>query len=601
MDLPILPLIKKNRITKKIIHSNLILAVLMNLFFLLLIIFFCDMKYEVSDDFIMASILSGSFGNAPNPQMIFVNVFIGYMLIPFYTILPQISWYFVFQIAIVCISSISVTYLCFKKLTNFRAVLLSVLLIVFFTTDAYILVQFTKTAMFAVMAGTLLFINTLFSDFNKKEIILGGLLCLIGTMIRFYTVYLAGGFILYILIIEFIRIFRNKKQNWHSHIIKVVVCGSLLISFVLIIKGVDWYTYHNDEAYGFFSDFNFARAQIVDYTDYGYETYAKELSKIDVSENDYAMLKTWNFADNDYFTIEKLQQVAAVIKDHYNNRNLTAEQLLEKLQNREIQKYPSFLACVLLIVLCIFLNYPKCWGILGSTVIGFVLFFYFAYREREIYRIEYSILLGIFLCGVYIWQVKPHDQQALISISQEPLKICTMCIFILLSNLIIYIPDKTYQSITSADRVTYIDNTFKNSWGFNIQKYRKVVNKDKPSNGLLNEIETNKQNFYFLDFNTTIQTLYFEWPPYRALPINYFNNVLYFAGVTSNFPDTIESLEKYNVSNPLKSLVNENVYLVDNETLEIKLNYLKEHYYPNARAELYKETDGYLIWKIYEK
>ena len=55
------------------------------------------------------------------------------------------------------------------------------------------------------------------------------------------------------------------------------------------------------------------------------------------------------------------------------------------------------------------------------------------------------------------------------------------------------------------------------------------------------------------------------------------------------------------MSNQMKSLVIDNVYLVDNYNLEIKLNYLREHYYPEARAELYKVLDGYYVWKIYEK
>ena len=56
-----------------------------------------------------------------------------------------------------------------------------------------------------------------------------------------------------------------------------------------------------------------------------------------------------------------------------------------------------------------------------------------------------------------------------------------------------------------------------------------------------------------------------------------------------------------NIENPLQSLVKENIYLVDNYASEVKLNYLREHYYPEARAEVYKEVDGYTIWKFYEK
>ena len=40
---------------------------------------------------------------------------------------------------------------------------------------------------------------------------------------------------------------------------------------------------------------------------------------------------------------------------------------------------------------------------LGSIVIGIGLFVYFCFAERYVYRVEYSIFLGIFLCGLYFW------------------------------------------------------------------------------------------------------------------------------------------------------------------------------------------------------
>ena len=66
--------ITENPIVKKIQSSNLLTALLINVFFLCLVLLFCDIKYEVSDDFVMAAILSGAYGNGPNPQMVFVNV-----------------------------------------------------------------------------------------------------------------------------------------------------------------------------------------------------------------------------------------------------------------------------------------------------------------------------------------------------------------------------------------------------------------------------------------------------------------------------------------------------------------------------------------------
>ena len=85
-------LIFGNKVVNRIKNSSVLSAVLMNLGLLILVFVFCDLKYEVSDDFIMASILSGAFGEARNPHMIFANVLLGYLLLPLYAF-SRFFWY----------------------------------------------------------------------------------------------------------------------------------------------------------------------------------------------------------------------------------------------------------------------------------------------------------------------------------------------------------------------------------------------------------------------------------------------------------------------------------------------------------------------------
>ena len=148
-------------------NSKFLLAVMINVFFLLLVLLFCDMKYEVSDDFIMSTIMSGVYGECPNPHMIFVNIVLGYFLMPIYKVFPGISWYFVLQIIIIFLSSIVVSFILLEKVEKVKAALLSIMLILFFVNDMYILMQFTKTAMFAIMSGSWLFLDTLFYGKNR--------------------------------------------------------------------------------------------------------------------------------------------------------------------------------------------------------------------------------------------------------------------------------------------------------------------------------------------------------------------------------------------------------------------------------------------------
>ena len=136
----------------------------------------CDVKYEVSDDFIMSTIISGAYGNGYNPHLMFINVIWGYMLLPFYYLMPKISWYLVAQLLVCLLSFILVSYMLLEKLEKPIAILFIIILLTFFADDAYILVQFTKTAMIAVVGGGITFLWAVFNERKKRLQITSALL-----------------------------------------------------------------------------------------------------------------------------------------------------------------------------------------------------------------------------------------------------------------------------------------------------------------------------------------------------------------------------------------------------------------------------------------
>ena len=583
-----------NRIGK----SNVLTAILCNLLLLVLILTFCDLKYEVSDDFVMASILSGAFGNAQNPHMIFANVLLGYLLFPLYGMFPRVSWYFVFQIFLVFASSVATTWMLLEKTDKVKAVMLSTIILLFFSTDAYILVQFTKTAMFAVMSGSLVFLWALFKGKGWRPIFFGGVLCLSGTMLRFEVIYMAGAFILLVLAYEFVLLYKveNNRKKLGKKLVRVIAYGVVLIGLSLLAEGIDQHSYDNEE-YGYFAKYGSVRAGIVDYAEYGYLSYAEQLEEANVSEVDYCMMKAWSFADNDVFTLEKMQATANAIKRFQDERALGKEQVLERMIDRGVQQYPIFFACALLFVCGLFLNWERWWLVLCSDGIAMAYMLYFVLRDRMLYRTEFSFILGAFLCGAYFWE---HGRREGGDDKTHKRACMVITAMFLVISMILYVPNRSYLDVDETGRKAYIEGTFYESWNYNAKKYRKVVNRGKGSTNLLAELG-NKENFYFGDFTTTIQTLYFEWSPWEALPVGYFDNYAYLGGVTTNFPDVEDTLEQWDVSVPLRDLVNDNVYLIDNVHVEMKLQYIREHYYPDAKAELYKEIDGYQIWKFYKE
>lgn len=585
-------------VNKQLQLPNIARAILINLSFFLLAIILCDSKYEVSDDFIIASVLSGAFGDGFNPLCMYINPILAYALLPFYKIFPSISWYFVAQLLLSLFSFTGITYMLLENLDKKYAYLLSILFIVFFSDDAYILVQFTKTAMIVGMSGAVLFLWGIFQKKSKITIIIGGLMCLIGSMIRFSIIYIMGGFILGILFFELKKVW--KERMIFSEALKTIIFpGIFLIAIAFAFQFSYTYIYSTRGDYRDFLEYNSSRASVVDRSDYGYYTYQNELESLGISENDYQAMRTWNFADPDFFSTDVLKNVGQVIANYKENLKINWNNLLVKIQDRELQTYTIFGACALLICISIFFQKRFVKYIFVFVFIGSIYEIYLFLRERVVYRVEYGIFFCISVSLLYMWR-RIQERNFLESIDLK--NICSAILgIILVYKMIFYIPDFSYKDINANNRKEYIENVFWASDKFDVKKYKKIVSKEVPPNSLLDEIVNNKDNFYFLDFQTTIQTLYYEWNPFFNLPVGYFDNFAYFGGVTTNFPDVTDNLEEHNVENPMLSLLENNVYLVDNCTLMVKLNYIREHYYPEAKAELYKEEAGYQIWKLYKE
>ena len=578
--------------------NNWLWAVGLNLAFFISILLFCDIKYEVSDDFVMATIISGAYGNGYNPHLIFINVLWGYLLLPFYYFIPTISWYLFAQLLICFFSFTIVSYMLLERLERPIAYLFIIILLTVFADDAYILVQFTKTAMIAVMGGGIVFLWISFNERFRPLLIGAGLLCLAGTMIRFKTIYIAGGFFLIILIVEFFKLI--KEKNYRKSI-RIIISGIVLITISVTLELANTYIYNLNEEYAFFKNYNEARAQVTDASDYGYEAYEDELIRIGISENDYNIMRSWSFADNEVFSPEILEETGKIIDNYKQELGISKELVLENFQTRGIVAYPVCLACLGVLLSAILLG-KKEWILhLICLMAGALYILYFFYIERTVYRIEYGIFLGIFLGCIFFWKNNDDISKGYF------IEIQKSCVIFIIACLIIegliYIPDRSYQDNTSDTRRSYIEKFFNESWNYDARKYRKVVNKGEKCDNLLSEIIENKENFYFLDFNTTIQILYYDWNPFYTIPEGFYSNNLYLAGVMTNFPDYNQVLENNGIESPLMDLVKDNVYIIDmgGESIESKVEFLKEHYYPSATAELIKEIDGYQIWKIHEK
>ena len=68
-----------------------------------------------------------------------------------------------------------------------------------------------------------------------------------------------------------------------------------------------------------------------------------------------------------------------------------------------------------------------------------------------------------------------------------------------------------------------------------------------------------------------------------------------------NHPNILTLYERWGIANSTKDLLLDNVYLIDTDYTDYKLNYLREHYDSNVEVELVDTVEGYNIWKFYPK
>ena len=609
-----------SNIASKIAAHPLLLAFLLNLGAFLLRILFFDIKYEVSDDYINDAVLSGAFGNGYDPHLLFGNVFIGYALVFLYKLVPVISFYFVMLMAVGFCSVTAVLYLLFKKKVNTITVCIAIVFLAFITDDVYVLLQFTKVAAAAGIAGGLLILHGLWEAKKHRVliIVMGSLLMIVGSMIRSSTLYIFAAFLVLSFLCHTVVLFTRKENNQRVKATKRDIAGVLIkfcICVVLIglmygINLVGEYIKSNDETHREFNQYHSLRTAITDKTRPEFEdleaAYANELG-YDIL--DYIMLGSWNFDDREVYSDETLQKVAEIHRNTVAENPKSIGDILYVVFARGEINYPAAFALYIPALLALALD-KKRFYYLVLIAASFVMLAGFVVYGRTMYRVEWGVYFCAASCAVAAFD---YDESAskigsmkkkLFGKDRSTLAVYTVVLVLLL--MLTRVP-RVFSSFTlladsEQDYKASFDTTMLHSGEFLPLKVSFPTVKRKPSPNLIEYIENDTEHYYYIDFATGIQDLYFDYDPWIRPEQGLFcDEYAYFGGCTMRHPGEIYALEKNGCDpySPFKSLTNENIYLVDNWGALYKTAYVRRYYNPDALIEEVAEIDGYKIWNIY--
>lgn len=580
----------------------IIKALLLNLFFLLLVIIFCDMKYEVSDDYVMQTILEGAYGTTFDPHLLFSNIILGYILVFFYQLLPSVSWYFLMHIFACFLSLTAVTWIILKKNNNLLGLLISVIWISFFSNDLYLLVQFTKTAAACCIAGGLLFLFAYWStaeSIRRKAVlsVLGALLFILGTLIRSSVAPLAVMFLFMVFLKEVVTFACaiKPKEKLTALFFKTAACFVVcLVLFVLalVLPKINRSVWDNNSKYESYYSLNDLRASITDISGADQDSYMAALLEKGYTMEDYYTIQSWNFIDRSYFTEDKINEISSIKKEISNSNNRSLSGIIHLIKEQKYYKYISVWGILALLAVIVLTQRKKMlWALLPLAAM-IIQLLYYIYIGRLIYRVEFSTFLctAAVLAAMLDTTVIKHVKSAAAAI-----------ILLLLLKIPMYIPDTSYLTMTDDEYAAYIDEVFYESWINHISKYRCCVNKRQPNKDLIHLMEEDDEHFYLCDFATTIQALYYNYKPWETTPTGYFTNTYtYLGGVTTYFPGCSDILAANGIDpvNPCSSFTNDNVRIVDNCYYYTKLGYYNEKYDPDAELNWIDKINGMNIWEI---
>lgn len=559
-----------NDIQKKNLWGTLTI----NLIVLVVYLLFFNIILEGNDEFAFSAFLSGAY-RFRSVHLVFSNIFYGEFLKFFYCLGMNINWYSIFELLFCFLAFWTISYIIFMKLEKYKKskiyILICFVFLMVFGYHHYYLMQWTKSAYLISLAGVTLILYVLHMKKTQNiGIIVGGILVLVGSFIRFDTVLVVFAFLfirfLYDLLIE--QKFKFEK-NYFKGSGKYIITFGLLLCLVFGFRIADKLVYKygpEHEQWRHYEQYNILRSEIMDYGIPKYEDAEQQYQNIGLSEVDIKMLKNWNFSDSEVFSVEMFQKIVNLKEKKSINLKIIIETFKNILKGAPKKKIGIFTSIVVLLCL---VNGDKKRKLLifMYTILLFLLYAYLTYMDRVIFRCEYGIWICLLVFSLYNYDYSKNDK----IIKNRICKGSWICLSLVICAISLYDYQSRHDIYMEPLKTEYRD--------------------------LFDYTSKHKENIYMRDVSTLC-----DWnqgfSPLEALPYGYLSNIYLLGGWEIENPIT-DVKQNYAISNPWRECVDsENIFIIDNVGIELKLAYIQQRYCETAEAVLVDEIAGFKIYQI---
>lgn len=539
------------------------LSLCLNLAFLLLCLGIGGVHFGSMDDYFMSAIVTGAYGGEFDPHTLFVNGVYAYFLKPFYALFPGVSWYFIFELVAVFASFAVFTYFMLRQVGGRLGIALSVFLLACLAPDFYLELSFTQCAAVATTAGILLLY---FGHVERRwPLLLVAVVFLVAGI-----VFRKEGFLLGLPFAGALLVwgFWKTKKGWLATLLTLIVCGFAYYGLQAFNRSL----FNDNGEYAYYLAYQGPRALLGDGAFYDSEATYDELEERGQIGRDFRVLERWVFYDTEAFSVDSLKPIVDVVyRNSYElNKAKMPLALLYAVANSFL--HPNAW-CWVVLCLLLFFAAPKRagWYAWGSLALISLCLIYLLMQNRVVYHVETGIWLYAVICAIPFVRLKGDE----FGVNARKL----LCLLIAMAALSFVFALSTQRN-EETDRLLFGSPKMPAEW----QEFLQFA-------------ESHPDDVFLLHFNPYKSLAIYKDPALRAAAPGSWGNIVPIGYWNINLPGMKRELEKRGVTNPLRDIVKDNVYVVDGGS-GIKLEYYyKAHYQKEFAIDTVRKFGHYNLLK----
>lgn len=544
-------------------RESLGFALCVNLLAMAVMVLLMRPSFETNDDIVFAEFGSGLRG-VKDAHLVFQNYILGLIYRFLYQATGRLPWYTIVQYAVLLAAFSAVTYVLMNRLEGYSGLYLSVIFLCCFGYEAYIHIQFTKTAGIAAAAAVFLLLHLVSRErFALWEFLWGIGLGFMGFLYRedqFWasSALMAGAGVYFLLTL--------KKKYSGKMLRKLGICaGSFIILLISAAAAgaVDSYMY-NDSQWKEYQEFNGLRSKLLDYGFPDYDSSAETYQELGISREAYELYKTWNFNDPEKFTSETMEKLVR----EKTGRTFHISQVVSFLKRFPSDLSKLSMAWFGLVFLAVWLIFAgKSFSAVISLAFEGILlcavYFYLYYQGRYmVNRVDVGLWCSV--CLVILWIISDRRLRA----EKTGIFLCA--------------------AVLAASQFMWKDD-----WRITTSS---IPEARVSQRAVLETIGTDKDHVYLAKSGTVSEIVCYG--PFDRMPENLLDNLYWLGGWECRTPGIIEKMEEHGIVNPYRDMINnDRVYLIDNQ-IDLTLAYIRQYYDRNAEAVFVRTLGNVDLYQI---